>query len=170
MKRFLFGLSALLLFFPGSIFAHTLKIDGTIGVSLHIDPDDAPTAGQESKFFLDITDKAGRFNPSNPGNCACVLHIEYDGELLKTFPVVSGGSFTQIRYTFPHTGTYKVTIEGRPQGEGIPFAEFRTVFEPYVAPGVSEEAREATSANILRQYIPYVSAALGVAIVLLFLL
>lgn len=152
------------------VFAHTLKIDRAIGVNLHVDPDDAPVAGVESKFLLDIQDKSGRFNPNNPTNCDCVLTISQNGTPLATLPVIAGGTYAQLRFTFPHGGVYTVVVEGKPKGEGVPFQSFHTQFEYFVRANVSETQTVSTSENALAAFLPYVVLGVGFVVIVLFVL
>jgi hypothetical protein len=174
MKKYIFILLisqmvGLFVFVP-TVFAHTLKIDGNMGINLHIDPDDAPVAGMESKFLLDIQDKSGRFNPNNPSNCDCVLTIFQNGVVLKTLPVIAGGTYAQLRFTFPTSGVYQVVVEGKPKGEGVPFQAFRTTFEYFIKPGNAESPYAHTQKNVLYEYAPYVGLAVGLLIILMFVL
>ncbi len=150
--------------------AHTLKIDGNIGVNLHIDPDDTPVAGVESKFLLDIQDKSARFNPNNPANCECTLTISQNGTMLKTLPVVAGGSYAQLRYTFEKSGLYVVTVEGKPKGEGIPFQSFKTSFEYFVKSQDTAIGTTETQGNALAGFLPYVVLIVGLCVIALFVL
>jgi hypothetical protein len=164
----LFSMAAL--FFTVPVSAHTLKIDGNIGVNLHVDPDDAPVAGGESKFLLDIQDKSGRFNPNNPSNCDCILTIMQKDMMLKQLPVVAGGTFAQLRFTFPTSDVYKVIVEGKPKGEGVPFQSFRTEFEYFVKSEAGDMSTVQTDQNVLATYAPLVALGVGLLIILLFVL
>jgi hypothetical protein len=148
--------------------AHTLKIDGSIGVNLHINPDDAPQEKIESSFLIDIQDKSGRFNPNNPANCDCVLTIFRDNVPLKQLPIVSGGTYAQIRYIFPQSGIYKVVVEGKPKGEGIPFQEFHTEFEYFVTSSDAQSVNILEPANGLGAYAPYIALGIGLLIIFMF--
>lgn len=174
MKKYIFVLLVCqlvgLFLFVTPVFAHTLRIDGNMGINLHIDPDDAPVAGMESKFLLDIQDKTGRFNPNNPSNCDCVLTIMQNDVVLKTLPVIAGGTYTQIRFTFPTSGVYQVVVEGKPKGEGVPFQAFHTTFEYFVKPGGLESAAVQVHQNALYEYAPYAGLAVGLLIILMFVL
>jgi hypothetical protein len=155
---------------PQQVFAHTLKIDGNIGVNLHIDPDDAPIAGRESKFLVDIQDKSGRFNVNNPENCDCTLTIMQKDTVLNVLPVTTGGMYNQIRYTFPSSGTYHVIVEGKPNGKGVAFQSFRTNFEYFISSGDSQGVSLKTDSNPLLVWLPYIAALIGSCIVLMFVL
>lgn len=160
----------MLFFNPASVSAHTLKIDGNIGVILHIDPDDAPAAGSESKLFAEVEDKSGRFNVNNPENCDCRLTIKQKDVVLKVLPVTTGGVYSQIRYTFPSSGTYHIIIEGKPSGKGVAFQSFTTNFEYFVKPGISEGIVSGTESNPLLRWLPYITAGVGSCIILMFVL
>ncbi|MEJ0073385.1 MAG: hypothetical protein WDN27_04895 [Candidatus Saccharibacteria bacterium] len=47
---------------PGAASAHVLKIDGSIGGVLHINPDDNPTTGNPTDYILSFDDDSGKFN------------------------------------------------------------------------------------------------------------
>lgn len=156
-------------FFVPSVYAHTLKIDGNIGANVHIEPDDAPVSKLESKILVDITDKSGRFNPANPGNCACFLSILQNGKELTKMAVTTGGMFNQLRYTFPEGGSYQVKIEGKPNGNGLAFQGFSVIFEYYVKGAGSTSTLPATR-NPLRDQFALISILAGSAIIMLFLI
>lgn len=158
------------LWIPDVVYAHTLKIDKNIGTTVHIDPDDTPIAGSDSKIFVEIEDKSGRFNVSNPENCDCRITIVRNGLELKTLPVVTGGRYNQLRYVFPTSGVYHLILTGKPTSGGIAFQEFRTDFEYYIKPGISENRVVLLQKNPLRDWVLYIVAAAGGAIVLLFVL
>lgn len=159
----------LLASFVPSVYAHTLKIDGNIGVNVHIEPDDAPVSKSESKILVDITDKSGRFNPANPGNCACFLSIVQNGKELTKMAITTGGMFNQLRYTFPEGGSYQVKIEGKPNGNGLAFQGFSVIFEYYVK-GAGSISSIPSARNPLRDQFALISILAGSAIIMLFLI
>lgn len=155
---------AAFLFCVPPVYAHTLKIDRAIGVTLHIDPDDAPLAGVESKLFVEITDSSGRFNSANPSNCECVLTIFSDGKARASLPVVNGGSYAQLRYIFPTSGKYEIEITGKPTRDGQRFQAFTLMYEYYV------KGKTTTGMlNPLIAYIPYIQALCGGIIIWMFM-
>ena len=161
MKKYIFITSLLILSFLSLIVhpvsAHTLKIDGNFGITIHIDPDDEPVAGYESKILFDIQDKTKQFNPSTPGNCDCFLAIESEGKQLTSMPLISGNQFAQLRYTFPQTGTYSLKVSGKWNGAGQTFEPFNATFTYYVGgePNSQKEKR-ITESNTLKTYLPFV--------------
>ncbi|MBP9814157.1 hypothetical protein KBC80_03090 [Candidatus Woesebacteria bacterium] len=167
MKRNLFivmmGIVTMCMYGAYPVYAHTLKIDRAIGVSVHINPDDAPIAGKESAILVEITDSSGRFNATNPSNCICTLTVKSDGKSLVQLPVVSGGSYTQLRYTFPNAGKYSVVVDGKPNGEGQFFQSFSLTYEYFVKGETS-----ITEVNPLVPFIPYMQALCGAIIIWMF--
>lgn len=171
MKRIiLITFISLLIFLaiPNQTYAHTLKIDGNIGVNTHIEPDDTPIANQESKILVDITDKSGRFNPSNPSGCDCVLFIKQNGQELQKMNVVTNGMFAPLRYTFPSAGSYQVTVEGKSNGNGPPFQSFSVTYDYYVK-GASGSLPTILARNPLQDQFSYITVFAGTLIILLFL-
>ena len=151
-------------FWVRPVLAHTLKIDRAIGVSVHINPDDAPQAGKESAILVEITDSSNRFNTANPSNCICTLQVMYEGKSITTIPVVNGGSYAQLRYTFPQAGRYLIVVEGKPNGEGQAFQSFSLSYEYFVKGDSS-----VTETNPLVYFIPYIQALCGAFIVWIFI-
>lgn len=163
MKYLLLFLLFLSVVYPVS--AHTLKIDGSIGVTTHVEPDDEPIIGKESRIFISIEDTSGKFKPNNPSVCDCVLHIEKDGQRLQTLPVVSGGSYTQLRYTFSEPGRYILHVEGKPNGTGSPFQAFNTQYSYFIRGG----NLKPVEVNVLLTYFPYIVAVVGSMILVMFI-
>ena len=131
-------------------------------MNIHLDPDDQPVAGKESKIFVDIQDQNGRFDPSNPEGCDCYVTILKNGTSLARLSLVSGSSFAQLRYIFPAGGTYQLTVEGKPNGNGRAFQAFTTTFE-YYALGTGSQADVAQ--NPLRRNAPWVVLVAAVLII-----
>jgi sulfoxide reductase heme-binding subunit YedZ len=138
--------------------AHTLRVDGSIGVLMHADPNDAPVAGQVTSFFVSIQDNSGKFNISA---CNCTLAIEKDSMVVAAFPIISNGFHQQIEYSFPAPGIYKVIVAGRPTNAGE-FQSFKTTFEYYVSGSL--KAGNEPDDNPLQDYFPYIVLIAGLAI------
>jgi hypothetical protein len=92
--------------------AHFLAIDGNIGVTLHVDPNDDPVANQPATFFFDVADKAGKFTLAN---CTCQASLLQNGKQIYTQSIAATG-FTQagFGYTFTSPGVYGVRLVGTP--------------------------------------------------------
>ena len=113
MKLFILFASALFFCFATSpAEAHFLSVDGNIGTTLHIDPDDAPIANQTATFYFDIADKTGEFNIAH---CNCVASISEGGHQLFSQQIGQDGfSDASFSYTFPQIDVYHVQLKGTP--------------------------------------------------------
>jgi len=154
-----------LIFFVSSIpcvTAHTLRVDGSIGVLLHADPNDAPVAGQVTSFFVSIQDKSGKFNIFV---CNCTLTIEKDSREVIAFPIPSNGFHQQIEYSFPASGIYKVIVAGNPTNPGE-FQSFKTTFAYYVSGSL--QAVNEPDTNPLQDYFPLIFLIAGLVILAMF--
>ncbi len=110
--------------------AHLLKIDGDIGVLMHIDPSDAPLERQKATLFLEIKDRSGQFAP---GRCECRLSIASQGRQIFAAPVFRGELSSAVSFSFPAAGAYRVEVSGVPAVSGA-FQPFRVAFEVRVQP------------------------------------
>ncbi|MGB8215698.1 MAG: ferric reductase-like transmembrane domain-containing protein [Candidatus Methanoperedens sp.] len=140
------------------VHAHTLRVDGSIGVLMHADPNDAPVAGQVTSFFVNIQDNSGKFNISA---CNCTLAIEKDSREIAAFPITSNGFHQQIEYSFPASGIYKAIVVGKPATVGE-FQSFKTTFEYYVSGNL--KTGNEPDANPLQDYFPLIVLIAGLAI------
>lgn len=108
-------LTLFLFAFASEVSAHILKSDGPIGAVLHIDPDDNPIIGKQATFFLEFSDKDGKFSLAD---CNCKFHIlKNNEELFSTFlvPFEEGSNTASgFSYTFKEKGVYQIQVEGEP--------------------------------------------------------
>ncbi len=106
--------------------AHILKIDGDIGVLMHIDPEDSPAERDKATLFFDINDRTGRFGTQQ---CDCRLRVLSEGrEILSGSVSVQGPQSAAASYSFPFAGMYRVELSGAPQ-RGAVFKPFRVEFD-----------------------------------------
>jgi len=159
-KRLFFYVPFLLLLMPAA-YAHTLKIDGSIGVLMHIEPNDAPVAGDEARVFVNIQDTKNKFNPAY---CNCTLIIQYEGNDIAQIPIIIGGSYNAIKFVFPRSGGYVLKVIGKPTTPGA-FQEFQVTYEYYVKSKLATAGQAA--GNPMRDYFPYVTLIAGVMMLLL---
>ncbi len=145
---------------PGA-HAHILRVDGNIGVLLHVDPNDAPVAGQPAKFFVGVQDSSGKFSIYT---CDCTLTIEKDGKEIASFPINSNGFYQPIEYSFPASGIYKVTVAGKPTNGA--FQPFVTTFEYYVSGSLN--ATNVPGYNKMQDYLPFIALIAGLLILIMF--
>jgi len=141
---FLFIFSAIVISFvkPPTVSAHFPATDGDIIVTLHIDPDDNPTPGEQANIYFLFDDSAKRFKLSQ---CQCVVTISEQGKRLTqqniyekkyTHPSIWG---TNMPYVFPSRDVYHIQIAGSPESGGTfqPFTvswDFRV--DPDDSPGI----------------------------------
>jgi hypothetical protein len=145
--------------FAGFASAHVLRVDGTIGVLLHIDPNDKPVAERDAHFILSIQDSTGRFDVTK---CNCTVTIYYNEQRLDSYPFpVIVNKLLPIEYVFPRSGTYHIVVQGNPVNGGS-FQPFRTEFVNYVQGSLSSGGEP--DVNPLMSYIPY--AVLAAALLL----
>lgn len=102
--------------FGGVAQAHVLKTDGSIGATLHIEPDDNPSTGQSTSYVLSFTDDTGKFSLLR---CNCMVTIQmagttvYSGALQVSDPTDSVDS-----YTFQKPAVYTMQFTGNPTTPG----------------------------------------------------
>ncbi len=142
--------------------AHTLKVDGSIGVTMHVDPDDAPLANQNAHIMIGVQDKRAGFSAFS--DCTCSLTIKRDDQLITTIPLTGTASEAMANYTFASAGTYTLTVDGQAKEPGR-FEDFGVTFTYIIGRGQSTTIYKQ-SKNVLRSYMP-VAIIAGTAIVLL---
>lgn len=107
---------------PSKVYAHVLETDGSIGVIMHIDPDDDPIGGEQSTFYFEFKDKENKMKLSE---CDCAIEI-YNNEVKIFSSQLSNASkhahasgqssenSTSLTFTFPAKGIYTMRLLGRP--------------------------------------------------------
>ncbi len=128
MTKFFLLLALLTLWRTPVLFAHETKSDNGIGAILHVDPGDAPVAGQPSTLFFEFTDMEERLDLVN---CDCEIVIKRgEQEILKeSFTGAEGTSATSgmVDFVFPESDVYKAIVTGTPKEEGQ-FKPFNLAF------------------------------------------
>lgn len=147
MKKFicsflLFTLSLLTLHFAllTSVGAHILKTDGSIGVVLHISPDDDPVVEEPAHFFFEIKDTEGKFTENS---CNCTATVFENGQKIIA-QSISDSTFT---YTFPQKGLYTITLSGSPLN-GNSFQPFTLSYDVLVSHEPEGTSSEVTNTMI----------------------
>jgi hypothetical protein len=160
-KKLISGAVFVFLLLATAISAHELKISGSIGVTLHTDPDDAQVAQQPSKLLITIEDIRHYFTPAA---CNCTLTIAKNYQFIAAFPLSNISTFSVIPYTFADAGTYALTVTGNAKDGS--FGPFTVVFDTYVS--ADGTAPEPTGPSPLRVWLPLVLLAAVALIVLTF--
>ena len=138
--------------------AHEVEIEGDVGATLHIEPNDTPKAGEEVLAWFALTRLGGETIPLESCNCTLAVYAQpndqpYEGTtpaLTPELSAVNAEGYQDIpgaRLTFPDVGTYTMVISGEPKQEGD-FTPFTLDFEKTIASGApvpetGEEAMEA---------------------------
>jgi len=105
-------------FLPTLVLAHTLKIDGPIGITMHIDPDDDPVARLPGKVFFYFKDETGKLDLDQ---CDCNVTISNGSSTLfsesfqnKDITVNEGTMTVSFPFVFPKEAVYEIAVEGVP--------------------------------------------------------
>ncbi|HVM77129.1 MAG TPA: hypothetical protein VMU07_03190 [Candidatus Paceibacterota bacterium] len=119
--------------FVSSASAHVWRTDGNITVLLHVNPIDAPVAGQPAELLFGITDAANQFAT---GTCQCSVEVSENGKVLlnkELIPWTGGPSlFTyEMPFTFPNPAVYSIVVTGSPKASGT-FQNFQVSYDERV--------------------------------------
>ena len=120
-KFFVFLAIGIISFFSTSLYvsAHVLKVDGSVGVVMHIDPEDSPIAGLPATFFFEIKDTQKKFKSEN---CVCVVSIYQNQTQIYSYSLFENKSEQALSvpvfsFTFPEKSIYTVHFKGRPKND-----------------------------------------------------
>jgi len=119
--------------------SHQVQTGGSVGATLHLEPNDTPRAQEDTLIWLALTQRGGRVIPLE--DCDCTLRI-YQGNTLLAQPYlqpITAEGYQDIpsaTVVFPAVGTYTLVIEGRPvnAAEFEPFELDYTVTVAAAAP------------------------------------
>ncbi len=115
--------------------AHVVATDGSIGVTMHVDPDDQPVAKTPTRFYLWFKDTTGHLKPQD---CRGTFSVSDAGDyVVATQPLFArtGSGLTDVHdITFDKPGVYTVHINGAPTGTTT-FQPFLITFQVRVAGG-----------------------------------
>lgn len=111
--------------------AHVLKVDGTIGAILHINPDDSPVSGSPTSYSILFKDTTNKLDLEN---CGCHVEITQNNTIvsMSTLHIVDSSDATGA-YTFPSPGVYSLILIGSPNKESA-FQSFKLTYLLRVLP------------------------------------
>lgn len=143
-KLFIFFSLILFNFIP-TVSAHTVKISGDIGGTIHIEPNDNPRAGEPADTWFALTRKGGQVLPLEECDCQLAVYAEPhapdEPALLKpTLKPIQAERYEGIPgtvITFPKPGIYELQLSGKPNNRGASFQPFLLKFPVTVAAGKS---------------------------------
>jgi hypothetical protein len=100
--------------------AHVTQTDGSISVTMHIEPDDDPIANQPAKFFFEFQDTKSKFNTAD---CNCNVIIFQNDKKLASLPLFKNTDTSdfvtpQFLYTFPGKAVYDIKLSGSSKVSG----------------------------------------------------
>ncbi|MGM3306223.1 hypothetical protein ACSQ6I_09610 [Anabaena sp. WFMT] len=138
-----------LLFLPIAS-AHTVKIAGDVGGTIHIEPNDNPRAGEPAQTWFALTRKGGKVLPLKECNCQLAIYAEphTPGEPALLEPdliPVQAERYQGIpgaEITFPKPGVYELQLKGKPVTEAN-FRPFELKFQVTVTAGKAVAAPQS---------------------------
>jgi hypothetical protein len=120
--------------------AHTVKTDGNVGATFHIEPDHNPRAGKPAQAWFALTRQGGQLIPLEA--CQCRLLVYRSSEKIPIFtPTLTSFRADQYRnipgaaIMFPDAGVYTLELSGSPKAKAA-FDPFKLVYSVTVLPGV----------------------------------
>jgi hypothetical protein len=141
------GLGLLLLLLAGNnllnsplVQAHETEVSGEVGGTIHIEPNDSPTAGSANLAWFALTRRGGQAIPLSDCNCNlavyAVPHHPDDPPIqsppLTTMSAEGKQGVPGATITFPRPGAYELILQGRPVTSGT-FTPFELKFPVVVA-------------------------------------
>jgi len=150
--------------------AHVLLTSGSIGATVHVDPDDDPIIGIPTNFYFEFKDKENKFNPSD---CDCKISIYKNGTELSTQDLFTTSDSNNInspifQFTFPEKNIYELKITGTPKTSN----SFKA-FELNHTLRITREQNPSEQATINTSdihFFHYLTAAIAVAVFVIILL
>lgn len=143
-SKLLIFLSLILFNLVPTVSAHTVKISGDVGATIHIEPNDNPRAGEPADTWFALTRRGGKVLPLKECNCQLAVYAEphVPGEPALLEPALK--AIQAERYegipgaviTFPKPGIYELQLSGKPNKAGS-FQPFELKFQVTVAAGKS---------------------------------
>jgi hypothetical protein len=125
---------------PLQTIAHEVETSGSVGGTMHIEPNDTPRAGTSSLAWFALTRRGGQTIPLSACNCSLSVYkqprVAGDAPIQK--PALSAASVEgrqgtpSANITFPQAGAYEVVLSGQPATAGA-FAPFELKFPVTVA-------------------------------------
>jgi hypothetical protein len=160
MKRSLLvvvlGACLALVALPGAASAHVLKVDGTVGAVLHINPDDNPESGVPTDYVLSFTDDGSKLTARN---CDCRVSFLEQGKTVGSSHItLSSNMASENTFIFPRPDVYTVRVSGTPLRPGA--------FRPFT---LNYTVRVADSNGAVQNFptLLWVGMAMGIGLILL---
>ena len=128
-------------------YAHEVAIEGDVGATLHIEPNDTPKAGEEVLAWFALARPGGETIPLAECDCKLAVYSQpkdrpREGQtptLAPELSAVDAEGYQNIpgaQLTFPSVGTYTLVINGEPK-QAESFTPFSLAFEKTIASGTA---------------------------------
>lgn len=133
--------------FPVLAFAHELDTVGTIGMTMHVDPNDAPLAQNLAVIVFLAKDAKTKFDFSA---CTCGVTISQNNKIISNHAIVAKDIVTpneaHVSATFPKAGAYQITFSGKPKS-GDMFEAFHFNYPVTASEATSTQTTIETSST-----------------------
>ncbi len=163
---FLITTLTILLVNHSNVFAHVLLTSGSIGATVHIEPEDDPYIGKPSNFYFEFKDKQNKFDPAD---CDCKIVIYKNSSEIYSYDLFSNTSANDInspvfQFTFPEKDIYHLKITGTPKSTSS-FDPFEINHSVRVSREISDNSTSSDQSKGSGFHIfHYFAAALAVAV------
>jgi hypothetical protein len=131
--------------------AHQVQTSADIGGTVHIEPNDAPRAGESTVAWFALTRRGGTSVPLSACDCELTLYASSEGAIatppLTPLSVERYENIPSATVTFPAVGQYELVMTGRPVTAGD-FQPFELRFPVTVATVAPTAAPSPPSAQL----------------------
>jgi len=146
-------LIAIIFFLPRTAYAHFTESDGSMAVTLHVDPNDDPIPGKKTNLYFLFKDTTKVFHITD---CNCVVTVTEQGKQIFQKPLneqksphlAIWGTFVPI--VFPKNDTYHIAVSGksRTQDAFTPFSVFWNFRVDPANPGIVDDDNPAQPSDL----------------------
>jgi len=139
---------------PLVTFAHFEETDGSISVTLHVEPNDNPQPDKKANLYFLFEDTAKKFELNK---CNCIVTVNEQGKQIfqKRLTELKSRHFsiwgTYIPFIFPHNDVYHIALTGKPLTNNI-FSPFSVSWDFRADPAnpgiVDDDAKQSSLSDI----------------------
>ncbi|MBN3951223.1 MAG: hypothetical protein HWQ38_34040 [Nostoc sp. NMS7] len=134
--------------------AHQVEVAADVGATLHVEPNDNPSAGEPSQAWFALTRRGGKVIPLSQCNCRLAVYAKPYGAgepplLEPALEPVAAERYKGVpgaEIVFPKPGIYELQLNGKPVS-GARFKPFKLKFEVTVAGGSTDNSRNRQDVN-----------------------
>ncbi len=140
--------------------AHKIEISGTVGATLHLEPNDTAKAGEPVLAWFAPIEAGGKVIPLSQCDCTLQWQSRRNGAIappttvpLQPKTVEGYREIPAAEIVFPQPGLYALTLAGTPKG-GRAFQPFSLTFEVAVTAGPTARPTPASASPPARPRPP----------------